>query len=133
MSIFSMEIAMAIDAAKNVSGGPLQICGSSPLTGFYRDGYCRTGNEDSGSHVVAAAVTKEFLAYTKAQGNDLQTPNPNFNFPGLKPGDKWCLCANRWKEAQKAGVAPPVIIEATHEKALKFIDLETLKRHQIKE
>ena len=121
---------MARNLAINVMGEPLKSCGSKPLTGFYRDGFCNTGPEDSGSHVVAAVVTKEFLEFTKSQGNDLQTPNPNFNFPGLKPGDKWCLCANRWKEAHKAGVAPPVILEATHEKALKFIDLETLEKNR---
>ncbi len=123
---------MATDLAKNVMGEPLKLCGTKPLTGFYRDGFCRTGDEDTGTHVVAAVVTQEFLDFTKSRGNDLQTPNPNFNFPGLKPGDKWCLCANRWKEAHKAGAAPPIIMEATHEKALQFIDLETLKNFQAK-
>jgi uncharacterized protein (DUF2237 family) len=99
------------------------------MTGFYRDGCCKTGADDHGSHVVCAMVTKEFLAYTKARGNDLSTPNPWF--PGLKPGDRWCLCASRWKEALDAGVAPPVVLEATHEKALKYVSLDDLKRHAV--
>lgn len=99
------------------------------MTGFYRDGYCRTGNEDRGSHVIAASVTQEFLEFSKSRGNDLMTANPSFDFPGLKPGDRWCLCALRWKEAQEAQVAPPVLLEATHEKALKYVSLEALQAH----
>jgi uncharacterized protein (DUF2237 family) len=117
---------------KNILGKPLEVCSVQPLTGFYRDGFCRTGQDDHGSHVVAAVVDQKFLDYTKSKGNDLQTPNPLFRFPGLKPGDRWCLCAVRWREADEAGVAPPVILEATHEKALKFLSLEKLKAHQIK-
>ncbi len=115
--------------AKNVLGTLLESCGTSPMTGFYRDGCCKTGADDHGSHVVCAMVTREFLAYTKARGNDLSTPNPWF--PGLKPGDRWCLCAARWKEALNAGVAPPVVLEATHEKALRYVSLDDLKRHAV--
>ncbi|MFP4095195.1 MAG: DUF2237 family protein [Cyclobacteriaceae bacterium] len=115
------------EQAKNVLGEPLQMCCSQPKTGFYRDGYCHTGPEDAGTHVVCAEMTDEFLEYTKGQGNDLSTPMPAFGFPGLKAGDKWCLCASRWREAFKAGVAPPVVLESTHEKALEFVSLEELK------
>jgi len=115
---------------KNVLGGELSLHCTEPKTGFYRDGYCRTGAADTGTHVVAAIVTKEFLEFTKSRGNDLQTPNPHHQFPGLKPGDKWCLCALRWKEAQEAGFAPPVDLKATHEKALSYIKLEVLKTYQ---
>lgn len=121
---------MADEGAKNVLGTALEQCCTEPMTGFYRDGYCRTGPADTGSHVVAARVTQEFLEFTKSRGNDLQTPRPMYDFPGLKPGDGWCLCALRWREAHEAGVAPPVVLEATHEKALTFISLETLKRYQ---
>jgi hypothetical protein len=121
---------MADSEAKNVLGTALEQCSSEPMTGFFRDGFCRTGPADTGSHVVAARVTEEFLAFTRSRGNDLQTPRPMYDFPGLKAGDGWCLCALRWREAHEAGVAPPVILEATHEKALKFIPLETLKRYQ---
>ncbi len=119
---------MAADDAKNVLGKPLES--NAPDSGFYRDGYCHTGPDDAGSHVVSATMTKEFLEYTKSKGNDLQTPRPEFNFSGLKPGDNWCLCAARWKEAEKAGVAPSVNLEATHQKALDTIPLETLKKYQ---
>lgn len=115
--------------AKNVLGTLLEPCGTSPMTGFYRDGCCRSGADDEHSHVVCAMVTKEFLAYTKARGNDLSSPNPWF--PGLKPGDRWCLCAARWKEALEAGAAPPIVLEATHEKALRYVSLEDLKRHAV--
>jgi len=96
------------------------------MTGFYRDGYCNTGPQDYGTHVVCARVTDEFLRFTRAQGNDLSRPVPMYQFPGLKAGDGWCLCALRWKEAHEAGVAPPVVLEATHQRALDFIDLDTL-------
>jgi uncharacterized protein (DUF2237 family) len=99
------------------------------MTGFYRDGSCHTGPQDFGTHVVCARVTREFLDFSVARGNDLVTPVPQFRFPGLKPGDKWCMCAMRWKEALEAGVAPPVVLAATHEKALEFVSLEDLKRH----
>ncbi|MBE9076352.1 DUF2237 domain-containing protein [Romeria aff. gracilis LEGE 07310] len=115
------------NSAKNVLGSELQACCTDPMTGFYRDGSCHTGPQDRGSHVVCARVTEAFLSYTKAQGNDLSTPRPEFNFPGLKPGDGWCLCAARWKEALDDGVAPPVVLAATHEAALKTVSLDDLK------
>jgi uncharacterized protein (DUF2237 family) len=117
--------------ARNVLGGPLATCCSAPLTGFYRDGSCHTGPQDLGTHVVCAQVSREFLEFSVARGNDLVTPVPQFHFPGLNPGDKWCLCALRWKEALDAGVAPPVVLAATHEKALEFVSLEALKRHAV--
>ena len=112
---------------KNVLGTALQIAGTDPLTGYYRDGFCSTGIADRGVHVIAATLTDEFLQFSKSQGNDLITPLPQYNFPGLKAGDCWCLCANRWKEAYDAGVAPPVNLEATHEKALEFATIQQLK------
>ncbi|HAG80382.1 MAG TPA: DUF2237 domain-containing protein [Cyanobacteria bacterium UBA12227] len=117
--------------ATNVLGGELQICCTSPMTGFYRDGKCNTGGGDFGAHVVCAEVTEEFLAFTKSQGNDLSTPVTAFNFPGLKPGDRWCLCASRWKEALDAGVAPPIILSATHASALEYVSLAELKQHAL--
>jgi len=117
---------------KNVLGTPLQIAGTDPLTGFFRDGFCCTGPQDSGKHVVAAVVTDAFLEFTLALGNDLISPYPASNFPGLKAGDKWCLCASRWKEAFDAGFAPFVILEATHEKALLYASLEELKSKEFK-
>jgi uncharacterized protein (DUF2237 family) len=116
---------------KNVFGGKLEMCSTSPMTGFYRDGCCRTGPQDLGLHVICAEVTEEFLQFSKARGNDLSSPNPEYDFPGLKPGDRWCLCALRWKEALDAGVAPPVILAATHESALKVVSLEELKKRAI--
>jgi uncharacterized protein (DUF2237 family) len=101
------------------------------MTGFFRDGSCRTSEEDVGRHVVCAEMTAEFLAYTKSQGNDLSTPNPGFGFPGLKPGDRWCLCAARWREAAAAGIAPPVVLAATEKTALEVVSLETLKAHAL--
>lgn len=117
--------------AENVLGGNLDICCTSPVTGYYRDGLCRTGGQDFGLHVVCAQVTAEFLEFTKSRGNDLSTPVPQFNFPGLKPGDRWCLCASRWQEALDAGVAPPVILEAIHARALEFVSLDDLKKHAL--
>ncbi|MCC5660201.1 DUF2237 domain-containing protein [Nostoc sp. XA010] len=117
--------------AKNVIGGNLEACCTSPMTGFYRDGFCRTGGQDFGSHVVCAEVTSEFLEFTKSHGNDLSTPVPDSNFPGLKPGDRWCLCASRWQEALDAGVAPPVILSATHARALEMVSLDELKKHAL--
>jgi uncharacterized protein (DUF2237 family) len=113
--------------SKNVLGQPLQQCGCNPMTGFYRDGFCQTGARDVGSHTVCAVITEEFLAFTKKRGNDLSTPAPHFNFPGLKSGDRWCLCVSRWKEAYDAGVAPPVILEATHERALRVASINELR------
>ncbi|BAU05030.1 DUF2237 family protein [Fischerella sp. NIES-3754] len=117
--------------AKNVLGEPLEVCFTSPMTGFYRDGLCNTGAGDVGVHVVCAQVTEEFLAFTKSRGNDLSTPVPAFDFPGLKPGDRWCLCASRWKEALDAGVAPPVVLSATHASALEYVSLSELKQHAL--
>ncbi|MFH7026550.1 MAG: DUF2237 family protein [Heteroscytonema crispum UTEX LB 1556] len=119
--------------ALNVLGGRLEVCCTSPMTGFLRNGLCDTGLMDIGVHVVCAQVTQEFLAFTKAQGNDLSTPFPQYGFPGLKPGDCWCLCASRWKEALDAGVAPPVNLSATHAKALEYVSLDELKKYALKE
>ena len=117
---------------KNVLGTTLQLCSRSPLTGYHRDGFCKTDNNDKGRHVIASIMTKNFLAFTKSKGNDLSTPNVLYGFPGLKENDRWCLCALRWKEAYEAGYAPPVVLEATHEKALEFIDLEVLIEHSVR-
>ena len=116
----------------NVFGQPLELCCDNPKTGFYRDGFCNTGSMDLGTHVVCAEMTKEFLDYTKSRGNDLSTPNPIYDFPGLKPGDCWCLCALRWKEAYDAGVAPNVKLEATHDKALEYLTMNQLIEKAIK-
>ena len=116
---------------KNVLGGELTTCSLSPRTGFYRDGCCNTGAEDLGLHVVCVQVTAEFLEFARAQGNDLVTPMPEFGFPGLKPGDRWCVCAGRWREALDAGVAPPVVLQATHEEALAVVPLADLRRHAV--
>ena len=120
-------------AARNVLGGELQECSMKPLTGFYRNGKCETGPQDAGIHTVCARVTKEFLDFSVAQGNDLVTPMPAYNFPGLKPGDCWCVCAARWKEAYDAGVAPPVKLAATHEGTLRYATLAQLKEHALDE
>lgn len=116
---------------RNVLGGALAPCSTSPRTGFYRDGRCNTGPEDVGLHVVCAQMTAAFLAFSKAQGNDLSTPAPEFGFPGLKPGDRWCICVGRWREAFEAGVAPPVVLAATHEETLAVVALEDLRRHAL--
>jgi uncharacterized protein (DUF2237 family) len=117
--------------AKNVLGGKLETCSIAPMTGFYRDGCCNTGAGDSGLHGVCAEMTDAFLRYTQAQGNDLRTPRPVYNFPGLNPGDRWCLCASRWREAYDDGVAPKVVLEATHEAVLQIVPLEQLKAHAL--
>ena len=122
---------MNLSNNKNILGTPLQSCCTDPLTGFYRDGYCATGPQDTGKHVVCAQMTEEFLTFTKQQGNDLSTPLPQYDFPGLKPGDRWCLCASRWQEAYEAGVAPPVVLEATHEAALQYVSLEQLQTNTV--
>ncbi|TAG58678.1 MAG: DUF2237 domain-containing protein [Cytophagales bacterium] len=114
---------------KNIFGEPLQCCCKKPMTGFYRDGFCRTDNEDNGKHVVCALVTAEFLQFSKSRGNDLSTPRPEYSFPGLNPGDKWCLCTLRWKEAFEAGFAPKVVLEATDERALEYIEMNHLISH----
>ena len=115
----------------NVLGGPLQPCSVAPLTGFYRDGCCNTGREDMGLHTVCTVMTAEFLAFSKAQDNDLSTPMPDYGFAGLKPGDRWCLCAARWREAFEAGRAPRVVLAATHEATLELVELGDLKRYAI--
>ncbi|MAD96224.1 MAG: hypothetical protein CMB99_02755 [Flavobacteriaceae bacterium] len=118
---------------KNVLGTDLQCCCTSPMTGFYRDGFCRTDEMDTGTHTVCAIVTKEFLLYSASKGNDLMTPMPYWNFPGLKPGDKWCLCISRWLEAERAGKAPFIVLEATHEKSLQYTSLEKLQEYAFTE
>ncbi|WP_299256125.1 DUF2237 domain-containing protein [uncultured Aquimarina sp.] len=114
----------------NVLGTSLQPCCCEPMTGYYRDGLCRTNTEDTGTHIICAIVTSEFLAYTKSKGNDLSTPLPYWNFPGLRPGDKWCLCISRWLQAEKDGKAPPIVLESCHKKALTYTDIETLLAHK---
>lgn len=118
--------------SRNVLGGVLQVCSVSPLTGFLRDGICHTGAQDIGSHTVCAQMTEAFLEYSLQRGNDLVTAVPEFDFPGLKPGDRWCVCAARWLEAAEAGVAPPVILDATHERALAKVELADLKYHALR-
>ncbi|PSR06336.1 MAG: DUF2237 domain-containing protein [Bacteroidetes bacterium SW_10_40_5] len=119
--------------ARNVFGEELRTCSTEPMTGFYRDGCCKTDEDDIGNHTVCSVMTEEFLEFTKQQGNDLSTPRPQFGFPGLKPGDRWCLCAMRWQEAYYAKAAPKVILEATDEKTLQFIDLHILVQFAVKE
>jgi uncharacterized protein len=118
-------------SAKNVLGGELKPCCTSPMTGFYRNGKCETGPQDRGIHIVCAEVNAKFLAFSKERGNDLTTPLPMYDFPGLKPGDRWCLCAARWQEALEAGLAPPIALKATHEAMLKYLPLEVLKEHAL--
>lgn len=120
-------MADTTSGAKNVLGGPLKTCSTDPLTGFYRNGCCDTGPQDGGLHLVCAVMTDEFLEFSKAVGNDLSTPNPMYRFPGLKAGDRWCLCASRWREAFDAGKAPKVVLESTHMLALEFASLEELQ------
>jgi uncharacterized protein (DUF2237 family) len=115
--------------ARNVLGGPLVPCSYDPLTGWYRDGCCHTDEHDHGSHVICARVTQEFLEFQLTRGNDLITPRPSHRFRGLKPGDRWCVCALRWREAYEAGCAPPVVLECTHERALEFVLADWLRRH----
>ena len=117
--------------SRNVLGEPLSPCSIRPMTGFFRDGCCNTGPGDLGSHTVCVVATAEFLAFSKARGNDLSTPMLDFGFPGLEPGDRWCLCAPRWQEALEAGQAPRVVLRATHEGALEYCSLVDLKRHAI--
>ena len=117
--------------AKNVIGTELQTCSTDPMTGFYRDGCCNTGADDTGLHTVCAVMTDDFLLFTASRGNDLSTPVPAYGFPGLKAGDRWCLCVERWREALDAGHAPPVVLEATHISALEFVDLDDLKSNAL--
>ncbi len=120
-----------LEEQRNVYGEPLQSCSLRPLTGFYRSGCCHTGPEDLGLHTVCVEVTAAFLAFSKSRGNALSTPQPEFGFPGLEPGDRWCLCAARWQEALEAGSAPRVVLAATHEATLEIVALEDLKRHAL--
>lgn len=114
-------------APLNILGTPLKACCYAPKTGFYRDGMCRTDQHDHGRHIICAEITNDFLEFTLTRGNDLITPRPEFDFPGLKEGDRWCLCALRWMEAHEAGVAPPVLLASCHEKALEYVPLDVLK------
>ena len=116
---------------KNVLGGDLQVCSLAPRTGFFRDGCCRTGRDDVGLHIVCSEVTDEFLEFSKSRGNDLSTPIPEYAFPGLKSGDRWCLCVQRWQEAHEAGVAPAVVLEATHISTLEFVELDVLREYAV--
>ena len=118
-------------SSRNVLGGLLEMCSIQPMTGFYRDGCCDSGPEDVGSHTVCAVMTAEFLAFSKSRGNDLSTPRPEYGFPGLQPGDRWCLCAPRWQEALEANSAPRVVLRATEQGALEFCALEDLKRYAV--
>jgi len=119
------------DEQRNVFGEPIKVCSLNPTTGFYRTGCCETGPEDVGVHTVCVEVTREFLDFSKLRGNDLSTPRPELGFPGLKPGDRWCLCAVRWQEALEAGAAPRVALAATHEATLSIVRLDDLKRHAL--
>jgi uncharacterized protein (DUF2237 family) len=116
---------------RNVLGGELEVCGTDPLTGFYRDGCCTTGPEDLGSHTVCAVATREFLDHQQSVGNDLSTPLPQYRFPGLQPGDRWCVVAARWLQAYQDGVAAPVVLAATHERATEIIPVELLRAHAV--
>ena len=118
--------------SKNVLGGELKICSCQPMTGYFRNGHCQTSSMDRGLHVICAEMTQDFLEYTKAKGNDLSTARPEFGFPGLQAGDKWCLCVDRWKEAMLDGCAPPIILEACEQRALLSTPLSTLKKYAIK-
>jgi len=116
--------------AKNVLGDDLQPCSMNPKTGFFRDGCCNTSGDDRGMHTVCAVMTEEFLRYSRAMGNDLITPRPEFDFPGLKAGNRWCVCLGRWMEAREAGSAPPVVLDATHASVAEFVDLDVLMEHE---
>jgi hypothetical protein len=119
------------DESLNVLGEPLKPCSFDPMTGFFRDGCCNTGPEDRGRHLVCARMTEEFLTFSRARGNDLSTPRPEFGFLGLRPGDRWCLCADRWVEAWQAGVAPKIVLASTHRAALRHVDLEVLREYAL--
>ena len=129
MSVRDLAHGEGEEAARNVLGGLLQPCSFEPATGFFRDGHCNTCSQDRGSHTVCAIMTAEFLQFSKSRGNDLTTPVPQYDFSGLKPGDHWCLCAGRWLEANQAGKAPQVSLEATNQAALSIVPLETLEQH----
>jgi uncharacterized protein (DUF2237 family) len=121
-----------VSGAKNVLGTPLKPCSMEPLTGFYRNGCCDTGADDLGLHTICVQVTAEFLAFSKEAGNDLSTPNPMYGFPGLRPGNRWCVCVTRWKDAFEAGVIAPIVLEASHMSVLEFVDLEDLKANSVR-
>jgi len=125
-------MAQNIATSRNVLGGRLEPCSMRPLTGFYRDGCCNTGAGDIGAHTVCAVMTLEFLEFSRRAGNDLMAPHPEAGFPGLKQGDRWCLCASRWLEAFEVGLAPPVVLESTHERALDILELAELKAYRAK-
>ena len=125
------EREMAMDPATNVFGEPLESCSNDPKTGFFRDGCCNTSDEDVGRHTVCIRVTREFLEFSRSCGNDLSTPRQEFGFPGLRPGDQWCLCAQRWQEALDAGAAPRVVLRATHAATVEIVSLQDLKRYAI--
>jgi hypothetical protein len=120
-----------MEKIKNVLGETLEVCCTSPMTGFYRNGFCETGPRDLGTHVVCAEVTEEFLEFTSSEGNDLIRPSPEHGFPGLTPGDRWCLCVSRWKEALDAGIAPPVVLSATNQATIKYVSLDDLKKYAV--
>jgi hypothetical protein len=120
-----------MEKIKNVLGETLEVCCTSPMTGFYRNGFCETGPRDLGTHVVCAEVTEEFLEFTSSEGNDLIRPSPEHGFPGLTPGDRWCLCVSRWKEALDAGIAPPVVLAATNQATIKYVSLDDLKKYAV--
>ncbi|MEM6936282.1 MAG: DUF2237 domain-containing protein [Pseudomonadota bacterium] len=122
---------MEKDDALNVLGEPMSSCSEAPLTGFFRDGYCNTCREDRGSHTVCARVTEEFLSFSKSRGNDLSTPQPHFGFPGLRDGDRWCLCAGRWLEAYENDAAPRVYLQSTHQRAIDVVPLDVLRRFAV--
>lgn len=131
-AIYNVRMAFSEQAsAKNVLGQPLEPCGLDPLTGFYRDGCCNTGSNDPGVHTVCCVVTEEFLAVSARLGNDLSTPMPQYGFPGLKAGDRWCVCAARWLQVQQAGAACPVVLEATHEATLEIVPFEILLEYAV--
>lgn len=132
LNLYTMNGSQNGSPVLNVLGKPLEVCCTDPMTGFYRTGSCLTGPDDYGTHVVCAQMTAEFLTFTRSRGNDLSTPRPHYTFPGLQPGDCWCLCALRWKEALDAGVAPPVNLDATHQKALEFVSIDALTTYAIK-
>ena len=126
-----MSLEQELEDQLNVFGEPVETCSMRPMTGFYRSGCCHTGPDDFGIHTVCVEVSEDFLAFSKSRGNDLSTPMPEFGFPGLEPGDRWCLCAARWKEAMDAGMAPRVVLTATHERTLEVVSLEELKPYAL--
>ena len=129
---FLAWLAFVLGMARNVLGKPLATCSSDPMTGFFRDGCCNTNSEDRGMHTICVEVTNTFLTFSKNVGNNLSTPAPQYGFPGLKEGDRWCLCLRRWVEAQQFGCAPLVVLEATHASVCEFVDLETLQEHAVR-